>query len=129
MSFDARSRERLEALGRTLPQRLPAPEPKAAAQQPSNARHPVETERNPEQLFRELMSASRDGTVPPHLMDRLRELEQPERPPVPDGMVAATAASAPKAGKATTAAKAPRRNDNDASLYTEFQQLLLEDEG
>ena len=131
MSFDARSRERLEALGRTLPQRLPPPEPKAAPQ-PTAARHPVETERNPEQLFRELMSASRDGTVPPHLMDRLRELEQEKRSPLSQGPGAATAAPGPKAAKVAkvaSTAKAPRRSDNDASLYTEFQQLLLEDEG
>jgi hypothetical protein len=123
MSFDARSRERLEALGRTLPQRLPAPEPKAEVRQATDARHPVETERNPEQLFRELMSASRDGTVPPHLMDRLRELEQPERPPAARARTPAGTARTP-----ASTPKAPRRSDNDASLYTEFQQLLLEDD-
>jgi hypothetical protein len=78
MSFDARSRERLEALGRQLPQKLPSPAPAAPTPQANPApqgRHPLELERNPEQLFRELMRASADGTVPPHLIDRLRQLE------------------------------------------------------
>jgi len=86
MSFDARSRERLEALGRTLPQKLPLP-PKPASPPPAGRkadtppRHRVEIEENPEDLFRALMEASADGSVPPHLLERLRELEaaQPGR--------------------------------------------------
>ena len=139
MSFDARSRERLEALGRTLPQRLPAPDPKPEISQPAAARHAVETERNPEQLFRELMRASSDGTVPPHLMDRLRELEQGRatRPQTPAAVTqpASTQGVATKAGEGERKPSAqPRRpanaaNPADAALYTEFQQLLLEDDG
>ncbi len=76
MSFDAHSLERLRQLGRSLPKALPVPEPPAArsprADQP---RHRLETETNPETLFAELMQASADGTVPPHLLDRLRSLE------------------------------------------------------
>ena len=76
MSFDARSRERLQALGRSLPQPLPKPEPPQQSQtKASDRRHKVELEQNPEALFRELMQVSPDGTVPPHLMERLRELE------------------------------------------------------
>ena len=88
MSFDARSRERLEALGRTLPQKLPLPSrPVSPAPAPADRtadaapRHRVEIEENPEDLFRALMEASADGSVPSHLLDRLRELEgaQPKR--------------------------------------------------
>ncbi len=69
MSFDARSLERLQQLGRSLPQPLPRPTPKATeAVQPSERRHPVEIEENPEALFRELMKISPDGSVPPHLL-------------------------------------------------------------
>lgn len=136
MSFDARSRERLEALGRSLPQRLPAPEPKSKAPDPAAPRHAVETERNPEQLFRELMGASRDGTVPPHLLDRLRELEKARAPrsggaaPAP-----APAPAAPAGGEPRRPQRNQRRQERlrtstgtDAALYSEFQQLLLEDE-
>ena len=72
MSFDPRSLERLRELGRQLPERLPEPEKPAAAPKASQVRHRVETEKNPEELFRELMKASQDGTVPEHLMDRLK---------------------------------------------------------
>ena len=75
MSFDPRSLERLRELGRQLPARLPEPEKPASAPKASQARHRVETEKNPEELFRELMKASQDGTVPEHLMDRLKQLE------------------------------------------------------
>jgi len=154
MSFDARSRERLEALGRQLPQKLPPPSPAAPAPQadPSpEGRHPLERERNPEQLFRELMQASADGTVPPHLLDRLRQLESVPKPALapagnspagrPSGSTTAgagagtgTGARAPRQSKTSRPrsgqrAMGPRRADGaDAELYPSFQQLLLEDE-
>ena len=148
MSFDARSRERLEALGRQLPQKLPSPAPAAATPQQNPApqgRHPLELERNPEQLFRELMRASADGTVPPHLIDRLRQLESgPQRTDLtgtnnspagsPSGSSTAIEASAPLQAKAARrralpGPPGPRRVEGaDAELYTSFQQLLLEDE-
>jgi hypothetical protein len=146
MSFDARSRERLEALGRQLPQKLPPPSPAAPAPQadPSpEGRHPLERERNPEQLFRELMQASADGTVPPHLLDRLRQLESVPKPaPAPAGNSPAgrpsgsttAGAGAPRQSKASRPRSGqgpmgPRRVEGaDAELYTSFQQLLLEDE-
>ena len=146
MSFDARSRERLEALGRQLPQKLPPPSPAAPAPQADPApqgRHPLERERNPEQLFRELMQASADGTVPPHLLDRLRQLESVPKPALaqagnpppgrPPGSTAA-GAGAPRQAKASRPRSGqgpmgPRRVEGaDAELYTSFQQLLLEDE-
>ena len=92
MSFDARSRERLEALGRQLPKPLPLPEP--ARPRPDAPRHAVEIEQDPEQLFRELMAASADGSVPPHLMDRLRELEQARRRQTRDRVQAGGSGSA-----------------------------------
>jgi hypothetical protein len=127
MSFDAHSRERLEALGRTLPQPLPQPQ-SAAGSSPraTEKRHRVEVEENPEVLFRELMQVSPDGSVPPHLLDRLKQLEARRQP----------AAQAPAKCPAQTPAQpspgrgGPRRGpgpDHD-DLYTAFQQLLLEDE-
>ncbi|MFM7394994.1 MAG: hypothetical protein ACKO22_11690 [Cyanobium sp.] len=126
MSFDAHSRERLEALGRTLPSKLPLPTPGETAPPPRavDRRHRVETEQDPGLLFHELMDASRDGTVPPHLMDRLKGLEQEARP----------APSAPAAGldSRRRAGRGGRAPDSDAQLrdelYTAFTQLLLEDE-
>lgn len=113
MSLDPRSRERLEALGRSLPQPLPTPEPRR--QKPaSEARHPVEREQNPEQLFRELMTASKDGSVPPHLLERLRQLEQAPAPRP------ASPAGAPSAAGVSGRTTAPA----DRDLYEAFEDLL-----
>ena len=93
-------------------------------------RHRVEVEENPEALFRELMQVSPDGSVPPHLLERLKQLEARRQP--------AAQASTKGAAKGRTQVPAqpspgrggPRRGpgpDHD-DLYTAFQQLLLEDE-
>ena len=139
MSFDPRSLERLRELGRQLPARLPEPEKPAAAPKASQVRHRVETEKNPEELFRELMKASQDGTVPEHLMDRLKQLEaqrKPSAPPSPFNSnndspdLAVPVRSQPGPGK-NTQPKRPKVNpgSEEESLYVAFGQLLLEDEG
>jgi hypothetical protein len=91
------------------------------------------------------MRASADGTVPPHLIDRLRQLESgPKRTDQagasnspagsPSGSSTAAEAIAPLQTKAprrraVPGPQGPRRVDGaDAELYTSFQQLLLEDE-
>lgn len=110
MALDPRSMERLEALGRTLPKKLPLPEPSTgkvgasrdqAGVEPPKAsrprgRHPVEEAREPEDLFRALIQASADGNVPPHRLDQLRELEASRRPSaqVPPGPVQAMGSTA-----------------------------------
>ena len=141
MSFDARSLERLQALGRTLPQPLPSPTPVAKSQpKASERRHRVEIEDDPQALFRELMQVSPDGTVPPHLMARLKEaesrqkpLQQPQRPgDQPGGNPAQQQRGQQKRGqqKQTSLGKPdPRTAQDHGELYTAFQQLLLEDEG
>ena len=129
MSFDARSRERLQALGRSLPQPLPKPEPPQQSQtKASDRRHKVELEQNPEALFRELMQVSPDGTVPPHLMERLRELESRRQSATPAPAPSIAAIPTKLRGR-NTAGRADRRTAAEyGDLYTAFQQLLLEDE-
>ena len=113
MTFDSHSLERLKELGRKLPKELSKPQ----SNELKNQRlHPVETETNPEQLFRELMEISPDGNVPPHLLERLKKLES-------NNMKISSNSN-------------PQINDNskdlsteDAlNLYTQFQQFLLEDD-
>ena len=134
MSFDPRSLERLRELGRQLPARLPEPEKPSAAPKASQVRHRVETEKNPEELFRELMKASQDGTVPEHLMARLKQLEAQSKPsaqPSPFNSNDDTPArSQPGPGK-NTQPKRPKVDpgSEEESLYVAFGQLLLEDEG
>jgi hypothetical protein len=140
MSFDSRSLERLRELGRQLPQPLPAPQARPAAA-PQQRLHAVETEQDPDKLFHELIKASPDGKVPPHLMERLTTLEtarrerQRQQPPagapagagaapaVPGGLGPVRTTRKPLAG--APAAAAIREHEQ---LYREFHSLLLEDE-
>merc|ERR1711981_837339 len=78
MTFDSHSLERLKELGRKLPKEISKPQSNELKNQKETKNqklHPVETETNPEQLFRELMEISPDGNVPPHLLERLKNLE------------------------------------------------------
>jgi hypothetical protein len=136
MTFDARSREQLEALGRRLPKPLPAPEPAASRPAPSPRRHRLETENDPQQLFRELIAASPDGTVPPHLMERLRELEQ-RRPSSSDRSATSPPAGSPTAAAPAAHAQGARRrrrpvapplglSAEEQQQYATFAHLLLE---
>jgi hypothetical protein len=116
----------------------------------------VEREEDPVALFRALMAASPDGTVPPHHLERLRELEATRQRPTegPSGRGPAPSATPgptliPPATSAKAKAKAsasrpsgtpakvgsggnrrPAQNQGgDADLYSAFAQLLLEEDG
>ena len=135
MSFDARSLERLQQLGRSLPQALPQPQPKpsAAPNKPTPAsarRHRVETETDPQALFRALMQVSPDGTVPPHLMDRLRQAEQlHQADAAARGTRAAPSPAARPSGQRRRPGRAPQSAE-EQELYGTFDDLLnLEDDG
>ena len=134
MSFDAHSRERLEALGRTLPQPLPQPQPAAGTSpRATEKRHRVEVEENPEALFRELMEVSPDGSVPPHLLDRLKQLEGRGPELAPGAARSSSASSGPSPTGAKRQGRDPlgraelRKAAEHVDLYTAFQQLLLEE--
>ena len=151
MSFDPRSMERLRQLGRQLPEPLAKPEPKAESRtKATQKRHRVETEENPQALFHELMTVSADGTVPEHLMARLKQAEQKAE----DERRRQTAKGAPAGGSATASAPStataplpsppgrqlgkgkntqPRRikvapGSEEESMYVAFGQLFLEDD-
>ncbi|MEB3301507.1 MAG: hypothetical protein VKN56_06005 [Cyanobacteriota bacterium] len=141
MSLDARSKQRLEALGRTLPKKIEVPAspteaPNAApirggarARSGEAGRHRLEREEDPAALFRALMTASPDGRVPPHLLDRLRELEGSRRPaPAGESPTAAPARGSTNSSPKGANRRADRRASDDQDLYTAFAQLLLEDE-
>jgi hypothetical protein len=102
----------------------------------------VEIEDDPQELFRELMQVSPDGTVPPHLMARLKEAESRQKPvqqqprpgqapgQQPGGNPAQQQRAQQQRGKQTSLGKPdPRTAQEHGELYTAFQQLLLEDEG
>ena len=140
MSFDARSLERLQQLGRSLPKPLPKPESADAAAPANQKRHRVETETDPQALFRELMQVSPDGSVPPHLLDRLRQAETDQqrarqaeqRQAIQRQANQAQSAPAGLQPRGTSDELRPNRqrrapaNAEELELYTAFQQLLLE---
>ena len=119
MTFDSHSLERLKELGRKLPKEIS----KSESNEPRNQKeikkqklHPVEVETNPEQLFRELMEISKDGNVPPHLLERLKEIESISVKPV-----STTDKNTKKSYHETTI-------EDSYNLYTQFKQFLLEDD-
>ena len=139
MSFDPRSLERLKELGRSLP------EPIAPPQQPTDRplkatekRHRIEIEDNPERLFQELMKASSDGTVPEHLMARLKDAErhvaiQNKAKAKPQMLPSSqTLSRQPLRGGQGKTTRPSRPNvavgSEEESLYVAFGQLLLEDD-
>ena len=136
MSFDARSLERLQQLGRSLPQPLPKPEPSAAPPPARAQRHRVETETDPQALFRELMQVSPDGTVPPHLMDRLRQAEadaaaaqrrQSRETPPAQNRSPQPGPRSGVGGRTTPRGNGQRRapaSSEELELYSAFQDLL-----
>ena len=143
MSFDPRSLERLKQLGRQLPEAIPAPETETkTSAQTSRPRHKVETEQDPKALFHELMQVSPDGTVPEHLMARLRDAEervdserrQQKNAPSPltqDTAASPTALPTRSTGKGKNTR--PQRRDvvpgsEEDSLYVAFGQMFLEEQ-
>ena len=121
MSFDSHSLERLKQLGRELPQ--PIQPPAAKADPKPERKHRIETEEDPQELFRQLMQVSPDGTVPDHLLERLKSLER-DRPVITDPQLSSQLQQQSKSSKS----KSSKKVDDDDALYTAFQQLLLEEE-
>ena len=119
MTFDSHSLERLKELGRKLPKKISNPqsnELKNLKETKNQKLHPVETETNPEQLFRELMEISPDGNVPPHLLERLKKLESN------NVKISSNSDSQIKENSKDIS------TEDALNLYTQFQQFLLEDD-
>lgn len=137
MSFDPRSLERLKELGRSLPEPIAPPQQNPARPlKATEKRHCIETEDNPERLFQELMKASSDGTVPEHLMARLKHAERQvaaqRKIKVESTEASKTLSVQPRRGSQGKTTR-PSRPDvaagsEEESLYVAFGQLLLEDE-
>jgi hypothetical protein len=142
MSFDPHSLERLRELGRQLPKPLSSPEKPAKREtRASEQRHRVETEEDPQALFRELMQVSPDGNVPTHLMARLKDVEdtqkKQQRQDASNQISSRNEDPLPSTPASTKAGKGkstlPQRRSlaagsEEESLYVAFGQLLLEDE-
>jgi len=119
MTFDSHSLERLKELGRKLPKEISKPQSNELKNQKETKKqklHPVETETNPQQLFRELIEISPDGHVPPHLLERLKKLES--------NNVKISSNAYPYIDNNSK----DLSTEDSLKLYTQFQQFLLEDD-
>ena len=127
MSFDSHSIERLRELGRKLPKSLP--KPKDVSNSDGRAKsnlHPIETEQNPKRLFQELIKASPDGKIPPHLLERLKKAESLEiKKSIPNDIDLNSEYIKQSNSNSQNAVKPIEKEDN---LYIAFKQLLLEEE-
>ena len=132
MSLDPQSLELLKKLGRELPQRInePIKQPEIKPQS-KKLQHQVETEDNPQALFHELMKASSDGKVPPHLMNRLKSLEAKQLSQKQFKVSNQTNNQNQHINQSSESrlnrSKLNINNDVEA-LYATFKELLLEDE-
>ena len=139
MSFDSHSLDRLRALGRQLPQSLPSPKiSRETEQEASKKLHPIETEEDPQSLFKELIKASPDGNIPNHLIAHLKEIELKQLTQVDTESVeheltncnhnlASKRKHGKKEGKSTKSFQGGSTKE-EQSLYIDFKKLLLEDE-
>tara|TARA_B100000700_G_scaffold141762_1_gene157753 strand:- start:4162 stop:4527 length:366 start_codon:yes stop_codon:yes gene_type:complete len=119
MTFDSHSLERLKKLGRELPSEIPSSqstEYKNSKEPKKQKLHRVEIEDNPEQLFRELIEISPDGNIPAHLLNRLKQIEIASKNS-PNNLEQVNNNNPTKSS-----------TENSLNPYTEFKQLLLEDE-
>jgi len=120
MSFDSHSLKKLQKIASQLPQPLPnnPPSPNSKYPNSSKPRHIVETEEDPEKLFKELIKVSPDGNVPPHLMARLKEAEL--------SLIAKNRQDCSIQGKQSHSN--PHIKNNESTLYVDFKRLLLEED-
>ncbi len=119
MTFDSHSLERLKELGRKLPKEISQSQPKKSRNSKEKQKaklHPVEIENNPDKLFRELMDVSTDGNVPPHLLDRLKQLESKNNQNLTN------------LDELKNDDSKSKTSNTSINLYTQFKQLLLEDD-
>ena len=122
MSFDPRSLDTLRSLGKQLPQELPKPKPSQNKNVHERDKlHPIETERNPQTLFQELIKASPDGKVPSHLLARLKEIENNQLNPKNSPPINSIS------NKRNPHSKG-RKEPQEEILYASFDRFLLEEE-
>ena len=86
--------------------------------------HPIETEENPQELFKQLMKASPNGEVPAHLVKRLKELENRQQKEAIDSL----SNCINEINLNTLENSNVNRTVAEPDLYTTFKMLLLEED-
>ena len=125
MVLDSENIKRLQEIGRELPKKIEIPD-KSLNKKPisKNTKHKIETENNPEILFHSLMEASPDGSVPSHLVNRLKQLEINQK----DIKVDQDSVSSNSSQKNKSTKQSVNSSKQEDNLYLTFKNLLLEEE-
>ena len=128
MTFDPHSLERLRELGRQLPKPLPkSSQPSKTNLNTNSTTHRIETEENPQALFKELIKASSDGNIPSHLINRLKELEEKQLEQNNINEIRTPQDLTTNDTKPSFTKPAKKRSQEEI-LYASFNRLLLEEE-
>ena len=122
MTFNPENLNKLRELARQLPKKLPTPKTSPNSNT-KNKLHKVETEEDPEKLFKALIDISPNGTVPPHLIERLKSLET-----TVSKVKSSQRQSTSNFSQDKLSNKAEETSTEINSLYNTFQYLLLEEE-
>ncbi len=123
MSFNSDNIRKLTELRRKLPEQQ---NPNTQITKATKHKHIVETEVNPEKLFKELIKVSKDGNIPPHLLERLKELELNHQ----KNSLNLETKSNESLDKTNHELKHELHNkEGDNQAYVDFQRLLLEEDG
>ena len=125
MTLDPNSLKKLSEFNKKLSH---ASKPKHALSQKHTKQkstlHPIETEENPQELFKQLMKASPNGEVPAHLIKRLKELETKQQKESTDSL----SNCINEINLNTPENSNVNRNVPDPDLYTTFKMLLIEED-
>ena len=126
MNFTPDSINRLNDFKRKLPSKLETHKDLDSPNNLVNRKvHPIETEKDPEKLFHELMKASTDGSIPPHLINQLKKLEKKNNLHIKENDTAPSRKAKPSGNRSFAKSNSLKDEDN---LYLAFQNLLLEEE-
>tara|TARA_B100000700_G_C14980240_1_gene826027 strand:- start:1044 stop:1436 length:393 start_codon:yes stop_codon:yes gene_type:complete len=129
MSFDSHSLERLKQLGRQLPKELSEPNKNIKVENKQGKKlHRIEVEENPQELFRALIDASTDGKIPPHLTSRLKQLEKDQLKKGSEVLLNDSNKNTHKDFHGLKNKANKNSSDDEVTLYSAFEDLLLEED-
>ena len=131
MSFDKNNLERLRQLGRKLPKKLPTSNPNSNSSSKDSKPKKgscINEEKTLDDLFRESIETSIDGTFSPELISKIKQIER-EKKETRNEKINQESENI----NSTIRNKRIKSNQNQKlkhqeELYTSFQRLLLEEE-
>ena len=127
MTLNNESINRLRQIKNQLPNNAPPANKKniPKANSTHHKLHKIETEEDPSELFHALIDVSPDGEIPPHLINRLKEIESNKL------SIKSPSASTHSIDNDQIKKRSSKQKTSDTEeeyLYTYFKSLILEEE-